>query len=84
MTEPPSAGPTFDGFGPFEAGIAPADRLARCHHLRDAVPYHQARVRNWLSLAAIDALALPGALTRLNEMPTLDRRHALARYGARL
>ena len=73
-------------FGPWEADIDPAERLARLRSLRMAArllcgPRADALVA-CLKLAETDRDAMDAAAVELSRLPTLPMRHLLSAYGA--
>lgn len=72
-------------FGPFAAGLAPAERVARLRCLRAIVQLHAGprgtAAARALHAAEEDAEAAPLAVAALDRLDALDRRHILASYA---
>jgi hypothetical protein len=70
-------------FGPWAAGIDPAERLARLRSMRALALVHcryEVGFLESLKRAETDAAALPAAFDELQRLPALRRRHLLSSY----
>ena len=77
--------PAADQWGPFAAGLDPAERRARLRSLRALARVHcgprAAELCRLLACAEPDDTALEPASFALNRFASIDRRHVLASYA---
>ncbi len=75
-----------DQFGPWAAGLDPAEQRARLRAMRALARVHcgprAADLVRLLAQAETDPAALEPALVALDRLPSNDRRHVLASYSA--
>lgn len=78
--------PAADRWGPFSAGLDPAERVARCRGLAAVIhliagPRGAEAVR-LLRSAETNPATLSAAAAAINALPTIDKRHVWASYAA--